>query len=88
MTFAIYILLVLGAFIGLLNLLPTAQSLGFSFEPAVATIVGYMKAWDFMFPIHELMAFVVIFVTFEIAVWGWHTGWKVIKFLRGHSDGS
>ena len=88
MTFAIYIILILGVFIGLLNILPTATALGFSFKPAIIVIVGYMKAWDFMFPIHELLIFVGIFVGFEITLWGWSTGWAIVKFLRGHSDGA
>jgi len=88
MTFAIYIVIVLGVFIGILNILPTAASLGFTFVPAVVTIVGYMKAWDFMFPIHELLALVLIVIFFEIAIWTWHVLWKIVKFLRGHSDGA
>ena len=88
MTFAIYIILVLGLFIAFLNIMPTAAAIGFSFTPAITTIVGYMKAWDFMFPIHELFILLSAFITFEIALWTWHTGWKVVKFIRGHSDGS
>jgi len=88
MTFAIYIILVLGVFIAVLNILPTAVSLGFSFTPSVVTIIAYMKAWDFMFPIHELMTLVGIVIAFEIVVWTWHVLWRIIKFLRGHSDGS
>jgi len=88
MTFAIFIILILGLFIALLNVLPTAAALGFSFQPAVVTIVAYMRAWDFMFPIHERMAFVVIFVGFEITIWTWHVLWRVVKFIRGHSDGA
>jgi len=88
MTFAIFIVLALGLFIAFLNILPTATALGFSFQPAIVTIVGYMKAWDFMFPIHELFILLGAFVTFEIALWSWQAGWKVVKFIRGHSDGS
>lgn len=89
MTFAIYIVLILGVFIALLNILPTAASLGFSFTPAVITIVGYMKAWDFMFPIHELFALVILYIlTIDIPLWTWQISWKIIKFLRGHSDGA
>jgi len=47
-----------------------------------------MNSWDFLFPVTELLSLVVAFVTFEIAVWTWHVLWKVIKFLRGHSDGA
>jgi len=88
MTFAIYIVLVLGVFIGLLNILPDASSYAFSFQPSIALVVGYMKSWDFLFPVTELLTLVGAFVTFEISVWTWHVLWKVIKFLRGHSDGA
>jgi len=88
MTFAVFIILILGLFIALLNILPTAGALSFSFAPAVITIVGYMRAWDFMFPIHELMTLVGLFVAFEISIWVWHVLWRVVKFIRGHSDGA
>jgi len=88
MTFAIFIVLILGLFIALLNILPLASAYAFSFAPSVAIIVGYMKAWDFMFPIHELLTLVIAFFVFEIAVWTWHVLWKVVKFIRGHSEGA
>jgi len=86
MTFAIFIVLIIGLFIGFLNILPTADALSFSFEPAVLTIVNFMKAWDFMFPIHELFVFLGIFVGFEITLWSLRQLRSVIKFIRGHSD--
>ena len=88
MTFAIYIVIIIGVFIAFLNLLPIATTIGFSFTPAVITIVGYMRAWDFMFPIHELFYFLGAFITIEIVLWSLRNGAKVIKFLRGHGDGS
>jgi len=88
MTFAIFIVLVLGLFIALLNILPLASAYAFSFTPSIATIVGYMKAWNFMFPITELITLVSAFVTFELAIWAWHVSWKVVKMIRGHSDGA
>jgi len=88
MTFAIFIILVLGLFIAILNILPTAAALGFSFAPSVATIVAYMNAWNFMFPIHELLYCVGIVVGLEIAIWVWKILMGTAKFIRGHSDGS
>jgi len=88
MTFAIFIVLILGLFIAGLNVLPTAASLGFSFEPAVETLIGYMNAWNWMFPVHELLICVGIVIAYEVAVWVWHVLWRVIKFIRGSSDGS
>lgn len=88
MTFAIFIVLVLGLFIGALNVLPAASALGFSFEPSVQTIVSYMNAWNFMFPIHELFTYLGIFVAFEIAVWVWKITMGTVKIVRRHSDGA
>jgi len=88
MTFAIFIVLAIGLFVGLLNILPTAAALGFSFEPSVISIVSYMNAWNFMFPVHELLTVVGAYILFEIAIWSWHVAWRVVKFIRGNSDGS
>lgn len=88
MTFAIFIILILGLFIALLNVLPIAGPLAIPLASSIGTIVAYMRAWDFMFPIHELMILVGLFVTFEIAIWAWHVLWRVVKFIRGSSDGS
>jgi len=88
MTFAVFIVLVLGLFIALLNVLPLASSYAFSFSPSISTIVSYMKAWNFMFPIQELLTLVTAFFIFEIAIWTWHVSWKVVKMIRGHSDGA
>lgn len=88
MTFVIFIVLILGLFIAVLNVLPTAAALGFSFAPAVVTIVSYMHAWDYLFPIHELLALVGIMVAFELSVWIWHVLFRVAKFIRGHTDGA
>jgi len=88
MTFAIFIVLILGLFIAVLNILPLASAYAFSFAPSVATIVGFMKAWDFMFPVHEILALVVAFFVFEISIWTWQVLWRIVKFIRGHSDGA
>jgi len=88
MTFAIFIILILGLFVAVLNFLPNAAALGFSFAPAVVTIISYMHAWDYLFPIHELLLLVSIMIGFEVAVWVWQVLWKVTRFIRGHSDGA
>jgi len=88
MTFAVFIVLALGLFIAVLNVLPTAAALGFSFKPAVMYIVGAMNAWNFMFPVHELFICVGIMVGLEITIWTVQTLWKTIKLIRGHSDGA
>jgi len=88
MIFGVFIILALGLFIAVLNILPLANTYAFSFAPAISVIAGYMKSWDFMFPIHELLTLVIAYFTFEIAIWVWHVLWKVVKLIRGHSDGA
>jgi len=86
MIFAVFIILILGLFIGFLNILPVAGALSFSFEPAVESIVGFLRAWDWLFPIHELLAYLVIFIGLEIALWTLRQLRSVVKFIRGHTD--
>jgi len=88
MTFAIFIVLILGVFVTLLNLLPTVASFGFDAGTAVSTILGYMRAWDFLFPIHETLILLAGVISFEVSIWVWHVSWRIVKFLRGHSDGA
>jgi len=88
MTFAVFIVLVFGVFVTLLNLLPPVSAFGFDASGAVTTIIQFMRAWDFIFPIHELLILVASVISFEISIWVWHVSWRVVKFLRGHSDGA
>jgi len=88
MTFAIFIVLTLGVFIGLLNILPPITAFSFDATSPVIMVIGYMKSWDFLFPIKELLTLVTAFIIFELSIWVWHVMWRVVKFLRGHSDGS
>jgi len=88
MTFAIFIILVLGLFIAILNILPTAAALSFSFTPAVIKIIAIMHAWDYLFPIHELIQIVGVMIVYELGVWIWHVLFRVAKFIRGHTDGA
>jgi len=89
MSFAIFIVLVLGLFVAVLNWLPVAPlTLPFGFANSLVLIVGYMKAWDFFLPISELFIAVKIVLVYELTVWAWHVIVKVTKFIRGHSDGS
>lgn len=88
MTFAIFFVLILALFIAVLNVLPVASALPLAFSSALVSIIGFMKAWNFFFPITEIFICVGIVLTFDLIVWGFHWVWKVMKFLRGHSDGS
>jgi len=88
MTFAIYIVLCLSVFIGLLNILPDVSALPLNVGPAFSLLISFARAWDYILPIHELMAAMALVITFEVGAWFWVVGWKVIKFLRGHSVGA
>lgn len=87
MTFAIFIVLVFGVFIALLNILPSITAFSFDAGSAITYIIGTMKAWDFLFPITEMLVLVLAVISFEIAIWTWHVSWKVVKFLRGNHAG-
>lgn len=85
MTFAIFIVLVFGVFIALLNILPGISSFTFDIGGAITTIISYMRAWNFLFPIQEMLLLLLAVIAFEVSVWVWNVSWKVVKFLRGHS---
>jgi len=88
MTFAIFIVLIFGVFIGLLNVLPDVTQFPIDATSSFGLIVGTMRAWDFFFPIHELLILVTAVIVFEVTVWFWHVSWRIVKFMRGHSDGA
>jgi len=83
MTTAIFLILFFVFFVAVLNALPLAGATTPAFITAIGTFVGYMKAWNFLFPISELFICVGIVVTFEISVWGWHVMLWVLKKVRG-----
>jgi len=87
MTFAIFIVLIFGVFVALLNILPPVATFGFAIGPALTLVIGYMKAWNFLFPVQEILVLVLLVIAFEVGIWTWHVSWRVIKFLRGHSEG-
>jgi len=83
MTFAIFIILFFGLFIAVLNALPLAGALSPSISSSIILIVGYMKAWNFLFPITELLQCVLLVVAFELAIWVWHALKWVLHLIRG-----
>jgi len=88
MTFAIFIVLVLGLFIAVLNALPVATAFSPAFSSSVLIIIGYMKAWNFLLPITELFVCVGIVLAFELAIWFWHAIKWTIHFIRGTNTGA
>jgi len=86
MTTIIFLLLVFGLFIVGLNLLPTADPINSNISTGLNFIVGQMKAWNFMFPISELITLVGIIAGVELGIlafkffkWGMH-------YLRGSTQ--
>lgn len=83
MTLAIFILLFLGLLIAVLNFLPTASVVTPAFLTSIATMVGYMKGWNTLFPISELFICVGIIVAYELIIFGWRALNWVMKYIRG-----
>lgn len=83
MTIIIYILAILSLFLLGLNLLPSVGSYP-AIESGVLVITGYMKSWNFLFPIDILFIVVGIITTVEISIWFFKTTRWVLHFLRGH----
>lgn len=88
MTFAIFIVLIFGVLVALLNALPNVSSFGFDAGYTISAIIAYARSWDFLLPIHETILVTLAVISIDVAIWIWHASWRVIKFLRGHSDGA
>jgi len=88
MTFAVFIVLILGFLIAILNFLPDAGNLPIGISNAIYGKVGTLKAWNWLLPVNELLTAVKVVISYEVIVWAWHTLVKIAKYLRGHSDGA
>lgn len=83
MTFILF-LLAFGAFmLVVLNLLPVSTPLPQPFVDSFNTIVGSMKAWDFIFPITELLTLVVLVTAFHVVVLLFKLFRWIIHVVRG-----
>jgi len=82
MTQTIYTLAIISLLLVGLNLLPNISQF-----PAISTgvnlVAGYMKAWNFLFPIDILFVIVGIVTTVEIGIWLFKATRWIIHFLRG-----
>lgn len=87
MTFALYIVLVIGLLIGGLNILPNASDLPPTIIASISTVIGYVKAFNFILPVGETILAVTIILIYEFFMWGWHATVGIIKFFRGSSAG-
>jgi len=83
MTTAIFLLAFFIFFVAVLNFLPTAGILNPVFATSVATVIGYMKAWNFLFPITELLWCVALVATYELVVWFVRVLAGTLKLIRG-----
>jgi len=88
MTFAIFIILILGLFIGGLNILPTMGDSGTTITNSIILLVGWLKTWDFFLPVSEVFQALRIVLIYELVTWGMIATWRTIRFIRGHSDGA
>jgi hypothetical protein len=88
MTFAIFMILFLGLFIAVLNILPVATPLAPQFLVAIQTIVGYMQAWNFFLPISELIQAFVVVMGLEVTIWVWQALKWVLHIIRGTNSGA
>lgn len=83
MSTTIFLLLFFAFLIAVLNFLPVASPLSASFTSSLTLVIGYMKAWDFLFPITELMICVGLVMAYELAFWGWKGIVQVTRLIRG-----
>jgi len=83
MTWAIYIALFLALFIGVLNILPTAGALSPNIVAGISFVVGEMKAWNFLFPITELLICTGAVISLMVGIWVWHAFRWLLHLIRG-----
>lgn len=88
MTFAIFIGLFLVLFVAFLNWLPVAGGLDSGISAAIFTIIGSMKAWNFIFPISELFTCVLIILAYEVLYWGYKAVLGAVHLIRGTNSGA
>jgi len=84
MTTAIFLILFFAFLVAVLNWLPDAGSLSDNFINSYSSIIGTMKAWNFILPINELLICVGFVIAYEILMWSW---FKVLgpitRIIRG-----
>lgn len=95
MTFALFVLLWIALFFGFINILPVIlHTFGFTdtIPSAISTgftlIIGYAKAWNFFFPITELLVAVGIITGVELGLWAYRVLKYVIGQVRGTNSGA
>jgi len=74
--------------ISLFGILPQVTLVVTQFTSAITLIIGYMLAWDWMLPIHELLSLVLFEFTVDMVFWHWHVARYIIHFFRGTTPSS
>lgn len=88
MTFALFISLFLALFIAVLNFLPTAAPLSPAVSSGFVLVIGFMKEWNWLFPITELFICVGVVLSYEILFWSWRALLGTAHLIRGTQSGS
>jgi len=83
MTTAVFLILFFSFFIAVLNFLPDASSVSSGFSDGISLVISYMKSWDAIFPISELLTLVVIVSVFYSFMFLWKALQWIIHVVRG-----
>lgn len=88
MTFGIYIVLVIGLLLGVLNFLPTAAALDPQVLTAILTFSAKLKSMQFIgLPVDHTLLAVKYTIYYELIIWTWIGVVKLVKFFRGNHSG-
>jgi len=66
------------------SLLPAGQALPTQWTTAVATVWGYLNAWNYIFPVSSFLTILTLAMSFHLGIYAWHLIRYVIKLIRGH----
>jgi len=83
MTSAIFLVLFFSFFVAVLNFLPEAGTLSTDFGNGLALIISYMKAWNSIFPITELLTLAGIVTGYYLLLFLWKGLQWVTHVVRG-----
>lgn len=84
MTLILFLIAFFALLIAGLNLLPVG-SLPAEISTSFETLVGTMKAWEFLLPINTLFLALVFVVSVDLALLGWWIIKWMITLVRGGS---
>jgi len=86
MTLLLFLIAFVSFFFLALNFLPTANPLPPAFSDGFSSIIGFMKAWDFLFPITEMLILFSFIVSVEFSLWFFRWIWRLIVLIRGSNS--